>query len=53
MSWLVFSIQGNSKEEGSDASEELDLVSRVRARRQRESFLLLCPLYGLPAESVA
>lgn len=47
------SICQNTKKIGSNSSEGLDLLSRVRASRQRErSFLLLCPLYRLPEEGV-
>ena len=52
MSQLVFSISWNPEEVGSNASEGMDLLVRVRACRhkKKESFLLPCPLYGLPAE---
>ena len=53
MSQLVYSICWNSKEVGSNASEEMDLLARARASRQREKLPLSCPLSGLPAEGVA
>jgi hypothetical protein len=51
MTQLVVSIHWNSEEEGSNASEGMELL--VRASRQREkSFLLPCPLYRPPSEDV-
>jgi hypothetical protein len=37
---------------GSNVSEEIDLPVRARTSKRRESFLLLCPLYMLPAEGM-
>ena len=53
MSHLVFSICLNPEEVGSNASEGMYLTVGLRTSRQRESFLLLCPLDRLPPKSVA
>jgi hypothetical protein len=37
---LVFSIHGNPKEAGSNASEGVDVLGRAKASRQKASFLL-------------
>lgn len=51
MSELLFRICWNPEEEGSNATEEVDLP--VRASRQRASFVFSCPLNRMPAESMA
>ena len=47
MSQLVFSLHQNPEEVGSNASEGMDLLGRLRASRQGESFLLPCPHIGV------
>jgi hypothetical protein len=52
MSQLVFSTCWNPENVGCNGTEGMDLLAKEKAGRQRESFLLSCPSYKLPADGV-